>query len=592
MSPRKSLSYPFDSEWVLRKRKSLLRELRGGLTNPLKKRIAILGGSTTADIRQTLDLFLLTKGIEADFYESEYGRFYEDAVFDSEELARFRPDLVFIHTTFRNIDAFPPSLATYGEFVEQLSHEVQKFSQCWENIAERFGCPVIQNNFDLPSVRVLGNLDAYSYGGRVHFVNSLNQRFAEEARRLDYLYLHDIQFLSAQIGLENWHDEGAWHAYKFALSPACVPRLAHSVTSLISALYGISGKCLVLDLDNTCWGGVVGDVGADNIKIGHETPIGEAHFALQSYARELKCRGIILAVASKNEEVAAREGLDHPEGAIKASDISCLKANWNPKDQSLRQIAEELNIGLDSLVFVDDNPAERELVSSQVQEVAVLNVGSDISRYPAIIDQSGCFETVAVSAEDEERSRYYEKNTARQEARSRFSDYGEYLSSLEMHAEIRPFEPVYLDRIFQLTNKTNQFNLTNKRCSRGELESCMGSHSHLHLYGKLADKFGDNGLVSVILGAVKGVELHLELWLMSCRVLQRDMEKAMFDQLVAEAANRGITEIFGYYKESPKNAMVRDHYPALRFDEYQDNIFKFSIPDEYQRLNNHIKIKK
>ncbi|MDB4746591.1 hypothetical protein OAG52_05325, partial [Verrucomicrobia bacterium] len=253
--------------------------------------------------------------------------------------------------------------------------------------------------------------------------------------------------------------------------------------------------------------------------------------------------------------------------------------------------AAELNIGIDSLVFVDDSAAERELVGSQVPEVEVLNVGADVTRYPAIIDQSGCFETVAVSAEDAERSRYYEKNAERQEESSRFSDYGEYLSSLEMAAEIRPFEPLYLDRIFQLTNKTNQFNLTNKRYSREELESCVDSSSYLHLYGKLADKFGDNGLVSVILGTVRGAELHLELWLMSCRVLKRDMEKAMLDQLVAGAADRGITEIFGYYKESPKNAMVRGHYPGLGFDKYGDDSFKFSIPYDYQQLNKHIKVK-
>ncbi len=591
MVTKDALAYPFDSELILRKRRSIIRQLRSELTEPLIKRIAILGGSTTAEIRQFLDLFLLAKGIDAEFYESEYGRFYEDALFGSDGLSEFKPDLIFVHTTFRNIDAFPSAPGTHDEFEQLLTHEIQKFGQCWEKLADTFGCPVIQNNFDLPSVRVLGNLDAYSYGGRVHFVNSLNQRFAEAARRLDYLCLHDIQFLSAQIGLENWHDEGAWHAYKFALSPDCVPRLAHSVTSIISALCGMSGKCLVLDLDNTCWGGVVGDVGADKIEIGHETPVGEAHLALQNYSRELKGRGIVLAVASKNEEAAAIEGLEHPEGAIKPADISCLKANWNPKDENLREIAAELNIGIDSLVFVDDNPAERELVSSQVPEVAVLNVGADVSRYPAIIDQSGCFETVAVSTEDAERSRYYERNAERQEERSRFSDYGEYLGSLEMAAEIRPFEPLYLDRICQLTNKTNQFNLTTKRYSREELESCMDSGSYLHLYGRLADKFGDNGLVSVILGTVEGAELHLELWLMSCRVLKRDMEKAMLDQLVAGAADRGITEIFGYYKESPKNALVRDHYPELGFNACGDDAFKFSIPDDYQPLNKHIQIK-
>jgi len=203
LSPRVTIPYPFDSDLILRKRKSMVRQLRGSLTGLQKKRIAILGGSTTADIRQTLDLFLLAKGIDADFYESEYGRFYEDALFGSDELSEFKPDLIFVHTTFRNIDAFPSALGTHEEFEQLLTREIQKFGQCWEKLAETFACPVIQNNFDLPSVRVLGNLDAYSYGGRVHFVNSLNQRFAEAARRFDYLHLHDIQFLSAQIGLEN-----------------------------------------------------------------------------------------------------------------------------------------------------------------------------------------------------------------------------------------------------------------------------------------------------------------------------------------------------------------------------------------------------
>ncbi len=328
---------------------------------------------------------------------------------------------------------------------------------------------------------------------------------------------------------------------------------------------GRTRKVLVLDLDNTVWGGVIGDDGPERIVIGRETPRAEAYTAFQEYCIALKRRGVLLAVSSKNDERIARLGFEHPDSVLKLSDFSAFRANWEPKSENIRQIAEELNLGLDSLVFVDDNPAERHLVAEQLPAVAVPDVGSDPANYPRLIEQARLFEIASLSEEDLSRTELYARNAERAATASAFANYGEYLTSLEMAAEIAPFNATYLDRIVQLTNKTNQFNLTTRRYTLAEMEAISADTSFVTLYGRLADRFGDNGLVSVIVGRSDGNVLEIELWLMSCRVLKRDMELAMLDSLVASARRLGVRTIRGIYLPTDRNSMVSDHYEKLGF---------------------------
>jgi FkbH-like protein len=303
----------------------------------------------------------------------------------------------------------------------------------------------------------------------------------------------------------------------------------------------------------------------DRIQIGRETPVAEAYTAFQEYCLSLERRGILLAVCSKNDEEIARQGFEHPDAVLKLEHISCFKANWEPKHENILAIAKELSLGVESLVFVDDNPAERAIVEAQLPGVAVPDVGSDVSRFAAIIEQGRYFETISMSEEDLARGALYQSNAARSQAEAKFADYGEYLDSLEMTAEIDSFKSVYLERIAQLTNKTNQFNLTTRRYTLSQIEAIARDEAYIGLYGRLSDRFGDNGLISIVLGRREQNVLHIDLWLMSCRVLKRDVELAMLDALAECASSVGVGRIMGYYIPTKKNAMVADHYRRLGF---------------------------
>ena len=584
-----------DLEDLIRKRRSLRRELsaREGLQ---AIRIAVLGGVTTNEVVDLLEIHLLDAGFRPVFYQSEYGQFYEQAVHSVAELQEFRPDLVYVHTSYRNVLAPPSVSATQEELALAVAAETDRYRQVWSSLRNELGCQVIQNNFELPPFALLGNLDAVASGGLTRFYLELNASFARAAAETPWLTLQDVHSLSAQLGLTHWFDPSRWFSYKLLHSLEAHVALARSLTSLVRALYGRARKVLVLDLDNTIWGGVIGDDGVDHIQIGRETPMAEAFTAFQEYCLALRQRGVLLAVCSKNDEEVARSGFAHPDSVLKLEHLSAFRANWDPKHENVFSIAKELNLGADSFVFADDNPAERAIVAAQVPGIAVPELGSNPVNYVAILQAGRYFEAVSLSTDDLARANQYAENAERLTAQVRFADYGEYLDSLEMSAEIDVFRPVYLDRITQLTNKTNQFNLTTRRYTLAELGSIAEDASYLGIYGRLADRFGDNGLVSVVLGRQQQSVLNLDLWLMSCRVLKRDMELAMLDELVNRARHAGIETIVGTYIPSKKNGMVADFYSRLGFipvDSLPDGsrTYRLSVPD-YEEQNTHIAIRK
>lgn len=588
----KYLNYPLDTTTILRKKKQLKKYfLDEGEGKQIEKNIAILGGSTTSEIKNILELFLLKNGIKPTFYESEYNKYYEDALFGTDKLKKFNPDIIYIHTTNINITQYPALSDSPEEVENLLAQEVEKFKLIW-NTLQNHECAIIQNNFELPANRSLGNLDCYDIHGQTYFINRLNLEFAKSAREIKNLYINDINYLSSYIGLRNWFDKSLWYSAKYALSYEAIPELAHNLGNIINAIFGKSKKCLVLDLDNTLWGGVIGDDGLNGISIGTETAIAEAYTAFQSYVKTLKPRGITLAVCSKNDFQNAKEGFSHPDSILSFDDFTSFKANWEPKHLNIIEIAKEINIGIDSLVFIDDNPVERDIIISQVPGVTVPDVGDNIIDFIDHVDKSGFFEIISLSADDLNRNDYYEGNKKRLDEQASFKDYDEFLYSLDMTAEISTFSPVYLERITQLINKTNQFNLTTKRYTFGEVEKIADDDNYIKLYGKLSDKYGDNGLISIIIALVKGKACHIDLWLMSCRVLKRGMEFAMLDALVDACQNRGVTELFGYYYKTAKNSMVSDLYETFGFTLVEqngdDSVWKLSLED-YEHKNKFIK---
>ncbi len=591
----KTLSYPFDSSYILKKKRSIKKELLASGTGRIKKKIAVLGGSTTNEIVNILELFLLDQGIEPEFYQSEYAQFWQDAVFGNEELSNFAPDIVYVHTTSRNLSLYDFSMSASEEQInEMLENQYRHFEEVWTNVKEKFGCPVIQNNFELPFYRILGNKDATDIHGKISFIRRLNEKFAEYARKNENFYINDINFISACYGLEKWHDTSAWYMYKYAMDTQAIPEFAYNLSNIIKSVFGKNRKMLMLDLDNTLWGGVVGDLGQQGIEIGHETGMAEGYTEFQRYVKAHKQLGVLLSVNSKNDYENAIEGLKHPDTVLTPDDFVVIKANWDNKDRNTEAIAEEISILPDSFVFVDDNPAERNIVSEQISGIAVPEVNS-VEDYIKTIDRNGYFELTSYTADDIKRNEMYRANIQRAGAEKKFSDYGEYLKSLEMEAYIDKFDDVALARITQLTNKSNQFNLTTKRYTLNEMEDVFGDDRYIKIYGRLADKFGDNGIVSVVIGRIDGNELHIDLWLMSCRVLKREMEYAMLDRLVEICRKNGISVINGYYYKTAKNAMVKDLFNDFGFvmtseNENGDRTFRMNV-DGYENKNKSINVK-
>ncbi len=582
-----------DAELILRKRKALLRNLLAseGLT-PVK--IAVVGSSTTQEYLDLLEVLLLADRLQPTYHQGDYNRFYEESVVDPRDLISFGPDVVILPTCASAIRSFPPLGATEEVFQQCIEAEAQRFRQVWDSIEQHTTALILQNNFEPPATQVLGGLEGVSPGGRLRFCRCLNEAFAQEALKRKRLVIMDQAGVYETLGRDRFLDPRRWFRYKILTTPEGSLELARVTAGIFRAIYGRSRKCLALDLDNTLWGGIIGDDGPERIQIGRETPQAEAYTAFQEYCLRLHDRGIILAVCSKNEESIARKGFEHPDSVLKLSHFAAFKANWEPKHENLIAIARKLNIGLDSLVFVDDNPAERHIVSAQLPSVAVPDMGTDVEEFIRIIERHRYFEVLSLVAEDLARAGQYGDNTKRTEAASRFKDYGEYLLSLEMRAEISGWKEVYLDRITQLCNKTNQFNLTTRRYTPAEIQAIHSDQSYITLYGKLSDTFGDNGLISLVFGCRQDARFTIETWLMSCRVLKRDMEMAMLDSLVARCQASGVREIFGDYYPTEKNGLVSDLYEKLGFtclhrDEGGASSWRLSLEEPYEPRNRYIK---
>ena len=576
-------NYPIDTKMLFRKKKRIKRELqeKPGL---LEKKIAVLGGSTTFEVVEQLENFLLNYGISTEIYQSEYGQYWQDAMFGTPELDSFAPDIIYVHTNWRNIEKFPELSDSEQDVQALLQDEFQRFKVMWDTLASKFHCPIIQNNFDRPSFRLMGNRDIWDYRGKSNYISRLNQLFYGYAQTHDNFYINDIEYVAQEYGLSKWNDTKYWHMYKYAMCMDAVPYLAQNIAFIIKSIYGKNKKMLALDLDNTLWGGVIGDDGVEGIQIGPEVPTGQMYSEFQEYCKKLKDIGVVLSVVSKNEEKNAIDGLEHPSGVLRPDDFVSIKANWEPKDRNIQNMAEELSLGVDSFVFVDDNPAEREIVEKQLPGVAV-PVMDEPENYISILDHSGYFEVTTLSKEDKEKTQLYKAKSEAKKMVSAFTDYTDYLKALEMTAVLSDFQPLYVQRIAQLTNKSNQFNLTTMRCSEADIKQMQNSEYYVCLCGRLKDKFGDNGIVSVVAGKIEGEILNIQLWLMSCRVLKRGMEDAMMNELVNQARARGVRVIRGYYYPTAKNQMVKDFYidkGFTRIEESDERIVDELMIENYQ----------
>ena len=463
---------------------------------------------------------------------------------------------------------FPEIISSVGAFeyaIEQLESLI--------TVLRGKGKTLILQTVPPPPEHVYGSLDAASPDTAAMLSSKLNTHIASLAKSVDIVPL-DVAGLASAVGLERWHDPRAWVLAKLPFNPIFLPRYGDIVARLVGALKGRSRKLLILDLDNTLWGGIVGEDGLKGLKLGPGEPEGESYANVQSVAKALRDRGVVLAVCSKNDEAIVRETLkSHPSMILSEKDFALIVANWSDKPSNIRVICETLNFDLDATVFFDDNPAERLLVRTALPTVAVLEPPDDPSGLARALTSCGFFETVSISEEDRRRADMYTAETKRRSARTKTKTLSEFLQSLEMRLT---FDAIIDTRFAQLINKTNQFNLTLIRHTNSELQDMLAA-GHIMLGASLVDRFGDQGRILALVGHYEKNSLSIDCWVMSCRVIGRGVEEAVLNHLAFIASNAGVTHLEGQYVAGPRNGLVANHYQRLGFKKVGEGRWQLSL---------------
>ncbi len=537
---------------------------RGGQAGFAGLRLALLTDGMADYAAPALRATGLRHGFALSLFVPPYGQATAEILDPAGEMAAFRPEAVLRAWTAESLGLTTPRMAP-AEAEAAVAAALARATRETTQLQATGAAIVILETLPLPADPWAGHLDRRFAGAVRAQIAAFNTGLAALAGAQAAVLL-DTDHLAATVGYAAWQDAALWHRAKVPMALEVIPLYADHVLRLLRAARGRSAKCLVLDLDNTLWGGVIGDDGLEGIRIGQGSAEGEAFLAVQRYALMLKARGIVLAVCSKNEAAAARLPFEqHPDMALRLDDIAVFVANWTDKATNLATIARTLNIGTDALVFLDDNPAERARVRQSLPEVAVPEVGEDPARYPSTVAQAGYFEALALTADDAARAEQYRANAARTAEMAEIGDYDAYLASLDMRCEIRPFDATGRARIAQLINKSNQYNLTTRRYTEAEVAMVEADPACFACQVRLADRFGDNGMISVVIFRKAGPEWHCDTWLMSCRVLKRRVEEAVLAHVVAAARAAGATALTGNYIPSAKNAMVADHFARLGF---------------------------
>jgi len=545
---------------TLRNAARLLAQARKKAPAPFRRRcrIALLSSTTIDFLAPILQAQCFGAGIDAEIYIGPFNQYEQEIRHPDSGLTRFQPDVVVIATDWRSLglrDEEDSPGSIIGEHMVRLE-------SLWREARQRLGATVIQFNYEAPPFEALGHLSAALPGGRGRLLRAINLALWEAAGRNQGVAILDVDQAAARFGKDRWNDPVLWYTAKQYPSAEAMPALGHQLTALLRAILGLTSKCLALDLDGVLWGGVIGEDGLAGIQLGGG-PFGEAFVAFQRYLQSLTRTGVLLAVCSKNNpEDALLPFRQHPEMVLRERDIAVFTANWKSKDENLREIAAALNIGLDAMVFVDDNPAERSRVRQRLPEVEVVDLPADPALYVSALSRLALFETLAITKEDRQRTASIQENLERKTLEATAGSVDDYLAQLDIEVQLAPFDEVNLPRIVQLINKTNQFNLTTRRRADAEVRALLTAGAYTQAM-RTSDRFGDSGLTGVLIAIPEGGGLRVDTWLMSCRVLGRRLEEVMFAALVRYASENHYTHIAGEYSPTAKNSQVADLYHRL-----------------------------
>ncbi len=547
---------------------ALMRSAAETIDGFARVRLAVLSTNTIDHLLPAIRVAGLRCRLRIDVFSGSFGQYRQELRDPASPLVQFRPDLILLSLNARQAAPGVSISATAQEVEEVLARAIEELRELWRHARSTFNAAVIQQSYLDVSEPLFGSYDRLVPAAPSRLIARLNDLLAHAAAQENVMLL-DLAQASARDGIAAWFDIGRWLQGKMEIAPQAAPAYGDLVARVVAAQRGLSKKCLVFDLDNTLWGGVIGDDGIEGIALGEGSAVGEAYLALQRYALQMKERGVILAVCSKNDTAVAETAFrDHPEMLLRRTDVAAFVANWGDKAANLKTIADRLNIGLDSLVFVDDNPVERARVRASLPMVAVPELPEDPAQYVHCLANAGYFESVSFTPDDRQRAGQYAANAEREALLGTSESMDDFLRGLGMSVVFGPVRPVDLARATQLINKTNQFNPTTRRCTAEELAAIAAAPEAVTLQFRLVDRFGDNGLISVLIlrpdPAQSGV-MEIDTWVMSCRVFGRELEFEAMNIAVEAARRRGVRAFRAKYVSSSKNGVIRDLYPSLGF---------------------------
>jgi len=532
-------------------------------------KIGVISNATTKLAVPALVGTALRFGISLQVVEAEFNQIAQQAFSSDSSFVDQNLHVVLVAIDYRGLPLMPCP-GDKGLAEKNVQDCLAYVKSVVESLRAKTAAQIILQNIVLPVEALSGSYEGRLPGSLTWLIGHLNSEL--DALMADDTFILDIAGLAANVGLINWHDPTLWNIAKISFSQRYMPIYADYVCRILAARLGKSRRCLILDLDNTLWGGVIGDDGLEGILIGNGDPTAEAHLHIQQTALELRERGVVLAISSKNEDATARQPFkEHPDMLLREDHIAVFQANWSDKASNIKAIAEMLSLGLESMVFLDDNPAERMQVRRELPEVAVPELPEDPALFARTLIAAGYFEAITFSEEDRKRANFYQDNAKRAQILNQSSDMDAYLKSLDMEISFAPFDATGRARIAQLISKSNQFNLTTKRYSELDIKELETNDSFYTRQIRLKDTLGDNGMISVIVCKKHALTWEINAWLMSCRVLGRRVELAALQDIVTNAKAIGATKLIGIYSPTARNIIVKDHYKKLGFTKTSSN---------------------
>ena len=554
---------------IYRTLKNLIASSKGETHDLPVIKLALLASSTMDHVMPAIHVAALRRGFILEYYSGSYNQYQQELLDASSGLYAFHPQVIMIVLHSGDVDTGLPLDTPSSVVADAINNKVEEWKHFWSLAKDRTGSKVVHSTIVAPPLQVFGQMDDLVAASPARIISQINTVLEQKASEEGVLIL-DLESIASRVGKYEWCNYPMWFHAKQAIPVAHSPLCGDYIARLVGAIQGFSKKCLVLDLDNTLWGGVIGDDGLENIVLGQGNAVGEAFQAFQIYLKQLKNRGVLLAVCSKNDELNAYLPFDlHPDMILHRDDFAIFISNWETKALNLERIASQLNIGIDSLVFFDDNSAERDQIRQFLPKVAVPEVPTDPADFTICLSEAGYFEAAGYTQEDRTRTDSYRTTVQQSQLKSSPRDLDAFLKGLNMELVAASFDDIGIQRIAQLINKSNQFNLTTRRYTEEQVKHFSKQSNVFTLQIRLKDRLSDHGMISVVIArpeeGTRSKTLYIDTWLMSCRVLGRQVEEAVLNLIVEYAEQESHEWVIGEYIETAKNSLVLEHYQRLGF---------------------------